>query len=277
MNQSLWLQKKEVFSLFSWSKKIKYFIEGSRLLERHWNDHQRRQNQKVVLYEMTGCLTSSEKKVLFPLQSSSDLGSIKFFNNLSLATLLNWLIPWEEQYHRTLDEHDLLVETFDKNAPGQESASFSFLLDNCRSAYNVGSFFRVADCLGARRIYLCGFTPSPKHRDVSKTAMGADEFVDWEHNVSTHDLILTLKRQKKYIVAIETVKGASCLYETSFSSENLVFVFGNERYGLSQQTLLLCDQVVRVPVFGRKNSLNVGICASVVGYEMRRRSFKRHA
>ena len=108
--------------------------------------------------------------------------------------------------------------------------------------------------------------------------MGTNQYVKWCHSSSTEKMILSLKQQGKTIVGVETVRGASCLYDMSISSPHVVFILGNERYGLSEDILKLCDEIVRVPVFGCKNSLNIGVCASVVGYEMRRRLIlKKHA
>ncbi|MFZ0588964.1 MAG: RNA methyltransferase [Bryobacteraceae bacterium] len=146
----------------------------------------------------------------------------------------------------------------------------SLLLDNIRSLYNVGAFFRTADGTGVERLYLSGITARPPKKQLSKTALGAEERVAW---VSTEDPVETinaLRRQEHEIAAIETSVNAVDIFDWQPHFPVCV-LFGHEVDGLSPALLKLCDTYVRIPMLGLKHSLNVASAGAVVMYELLRK------
>jgi 23S rRNA (guanosine2251-2'-O)-methyltransferase len=149
------------------------------------------------------------------------------------------------------------------------------VLDDIRSFNNVGSFFRTADAFNVDRIVLCGITPSPPHREIQKTALGATETVLWQHETDISDAIETLKNEGYFICAIEQTEKTIALNQISnLPSERFALVFGNEVDGVNQKVIDTCDAVIEVPQFGTKHSLNVSVCGGVVMWEFAKRWIK---
>lgn len=139
------------------------------------------------------------------------------------------------------------------------------VLYNLRSRENVGSVFRTADGAGVDKIYLCGITPTPPHEKISKTALGAETYVPWEYRKETWRLLVKLKKEGINIVALEQTKESVDLFK--FKSEfPLALVLGNEVKGLSPQILKYCDKKISIPMYGKKESLNVSVAAGVALY-----------
>ncbi|MCB9246209.1 MAG: RNA methyltransferase [Flavobacteriales bacterium] len=139
------------------------------------------------------------------------------------------------------------------------------LLDNVRSMLNVGSVFRTCDAFAIRKLYLCGITAKPPHREITKTAIGAELSVDWEYAPSAVDLISDLKGKGMRIVAIEQTDQSVSLDQIEFQDDLVrVLIFGNEVDGVSDAVLSLCDEFVEIPQFGTKHSLNISVSAGVV-------------
>lgn len=143
------------------------------------------------------------------------------------------------------------------------------VLDRLRSAFNVGNIFRLAEALRIERIITGGYTATPPHEKLAKTARGCDQMVPYQHVDNTAEAIRKLKAKNYTIVAVETVPSALSVWEMEYSFP-LALVFGNEAEGISSPGLELCDATVRLPAFGRKNSINVGNAAAVVLYEATR-------
>ena len=144
------------------------------------------------------------------------------------------------------------------------------LLDNVRSMYNVGAFFRAADGVGLEKVCLCGITAHPPKKAISKTALGAEEVVAWEHGWDAMQMAQTLRHRGFEIAAIETSLNSIDLFEWQPRFPVCV-AFGNEIEGLRQELLEIADTHVRIPMLGRKNSLNVATAAGVVLYELLRK------
>lgn len=139
------------------------------------------------------------------------------------------------------------------------------VLDNVRSMHNVGSIFRTSDAFRVSRLYLCGITAQPPHREIHKTALGATESVDWEYQTNTVDCVLRLKEDGWKVYAIEQVKGSVFLDKMPFnSSEKVAFVFGNEAFGVEEEVLKVCDGFIEIPQFGTKHSFNITISVGIV-------------
>jgi len=146
----------------------------------------------------------------------------------------------------------------------------SILLDNVRSMYNVGAFFRTADGVGCEKLYLCGITGRPPKRAITKTALGAEETVPWDNPPDPCGLVQSLRQQNYEIAAIETSGHAVDLFDWQ-PRFPLCILFGHEVDGLRHDLLALCDTHVRIPMLGRKHSLNVATAGGVVLYELLRK------
>lgn len=144
------------------------------------------------------------------------------------------------------------------------------LLDNLRSLYNVGAFFRTGDAAAIEKLYLCGITGKPPRKEISKTALGAEETVPWEHTQDPVGLIGCLRARGYEIAAVETSIHAVDLYDWAPSFPVCV-AFGNELEGLQPEISSLCDTYVRIPMLGTKHSLNVATAGGVVLYELLRK------
>jgi tRNA(Leu) C34 or U34 (ribose-2'-O)-methylase TrmL len=144
------------------------------------------------------------------------------------------------------------------------------LLDNIRSQYNVGSFFRTADAAGIERLYLCGITSHPPAKTISKTALGSEDRVQWEHSWRPLDIIGDVRRDGYEIAAVETSTNSVDLFDWEPRFPVCV-IFGNEVDGVSPEVLDACGPRVRIPMLGAKQSLNVATAGGVVVYELLRK------
>ena len=143
------------------------------------------------------------------------------------------------------------------------------VLENVRSAYNVGSVLRTADAFLMEAVYTTGYTAHPPHKQISKTALGADETVTTKHFDSAADAIFFLKNKDYKIFAVEQATESIMLNEINFSvEEKIAVVFGNEVSGVEQSTILLCDGCIEVPQLGMKHSLNISVAAGIVLYKI---------
>ena len=147
------------------------------------------------------------------------------------------------------------------------------VLDNIRSLNNIGSFFRTSDAFNVEKIYLCGITAPPPHREIHKTALGATETIEWEHVDSTIDLTRKLKQDGVIVCSIEQAEKTTLLNEVAQLpiDHKYALVFGNEVDGVDQAVIDLSDMIIEIPQFGTKHSLNVSVCAGVVIWEFAKR------
>lgn len=143
------------------------------------------------------------------------------------------------------------------------------ILDNIRSANNIGSVFRTADAFLIEKIYLCGITAKPPHKDIHKTALGATDSMDWEHAENTIDLVEKLKKDGINILSIEQAEESVSLenFETK-KNTTYAIIFGNEVKGVSQEVVSASDSVVEIPQFGTKHSLNISVSCGVVVWDL---------
>jgi len=146
----------------------------------------------------------------------------------------------------------------------------SVLLDNVRSMYNVGAFFRTADAAAVDKLYLCGITARPPKSAISKTALGAEDSVPWEHAWEPAPLVRSIRARGYEVAAVETSVHAVDLFDWAPRFPVCV-VFGHEVEGIRPEVSELCDTHVRIPMLGRKHSLNVATAAGVVIYELLRK------
>ena len=139
------------------------------------------------------------------------------------------------------------------------------VLDNVRSAQNVGAVFRTSDAFAIERVVLCGITPTPPSRDIHKTALGAELTVEWQYSDSTTAVISELKQAGYTTLCVEQVEGAAMLDRLEIDpTRRYALVLGNEVAGVDQAVVDLCDGAIEIPQVGTKHSLNVSVAAGVV-------------
>ena len=145
------------------------------------------------------------------------------------------------------------------------------VLDNIRSGLNVGSIFRSADAFRILRVYCCGITPSPPQRDVLKSALGAEDTVDWEQSHSTLQVVEELKAAGFQVMAVEQTRHSQVLNAFSPEKKPIAIVLGNEVKGVEEEVIGACDGALEVDQFGSKHSLNVAVCAGIAFYDLYRK------
>lgn len=143
------------------------------------------------------------------------------------------------------------------------------VLDNVRSMYNVGSVFRTADAFRIEAIYLCGITSCPPHPEIHKTALGAEDAVDWYYHKEALETVKMLQQQGYEVLAIEQVEGSTMLQDfVAETDKKYAVVLGNEVKGVNQEVVDCCNGCLEIPQFGTKHSLNVSTTAGIVMWEM---------
>ncbi|WP_435134883.1 RNA methyltransferase [Formosa sp. A9] len=143
------------------------------------------------------------------------------------------------------------------------------VLDNIRSLNNIGSVFRTSDAFLIQKIYLCGITATPPHKDIHKTALGSTDTVDWEYAKNTLDVVANLKTQDIKIVSIEQAENATMLNNFSPKPDTTyALIFGNEVKGVAQDVVNNSDYVVEIPQYGTKHSLNIAVSCGVVVWDI---------
>lgn len=163
---------------------------------------------------------------------------------------------------RTMEELNRLSNAAFKAAP---KTNIVLVLDNIRSRNNVGAIFRTADAFRIAEIVLCGITPTPPHKDIHKTALGATESVAWRQENTAAEVVAKLREAGAECYAVEQVKGAVFLDQvTAAPNKTLVLVIGNEVQGVSQEVIDACGAAIEIPQLGTKHSLNVATSAGVV-------------
>ena len=150
------------------------------------------------------------------------------------------------------------------------SMPIAILLENIRSMHNVGAFFRTGDGAGIEKIFFTGYTATPPREEITKVALGAEEYIPWEQIADPLQAITTIREQGYRIVAVEQTDTSVDIGSLSYD-QPICFVFGHETTGVSQEILAACDVAVEVPMFGKKESLNVSVCAGIVLFEARKK------
>jgi len=146
------------------------------------------------------------------------------------------------------------------------------VLDNVRSLHNVGSVFRTADAFLIDAVYLCGITATPPQVEIHKTALGAENTVEWKYFEHTLDAVRLLKQNNYQILAVEQAENSISLEKIRLDNRRYAIIFGNEVKGIDQTVMDYCDACIEIPQFGTKHSLNVSVAAGIVIWEI----FKSH-
>lgn len=167
---------------------------------------------------------------------------------------------------RKLSTKQILKENLARSAPGRMK-EMKIILHNVRSMHNVGAVFRSADAFGISELLLSGFTPTPPRPEISKTAIGAEKFVEWKQHKDEKFLIRQLKQGGYHLIGIEQTENSIHLPDYSPpEDQKLCLLFGNEVTGIDEDVIPLLDAIVDIPQYGNKHSLNVSVAAGVVLY-----------
>jgi tRNA G18 (ribose-2'-O)-methylase SpoU len=151
-----------------------------------------------------------------------------------------------------------------------ERNSLVIILNDIRSTLNVGAILRTADAVLVEKVYLCGITATPKHPKVSKTSLGAENYVSWEHVNDINKLIDVLKKDHYQVVGLELDQKAVSFWEAKYKKK-MALIVGNEVEGIPNKIIKLCDLVIKIPMFGQKESLNVATAVGIATYEIIRK------
>ncbi len=201
-------------------------------------------------------------------------------SDLTATQFVHFLVPVERLCQSSPADHDFMVTTMDRISTEkfptdvgqssdqkiQKNIPLHVFLDHWRSAFNVGSVFRTADGLGIEKIHLAGYTATPENPLVEKTALGSEKYVPWTAHANTMEALQTLRNEGYFIVGFET-SHKSVPLSTPFPPVKTVFVYGNERFGLNDDIIQMCDELRQIPMIGVKNSLNAAVCMALSCYE----------
>jgi tRNA G18 (ribose-2'-O)-methylase SpoU len=156
-----------------------------------------------------------------------------------------------------------------ENFKSFEKTPIVVVLDNVRSALNVGSSFRTSDAFRVEKIYLCGITAKPPHREIHKTALGATESMNWKYFQETKEAIIELKNRDYEIIGVEQVDNSISLNKFHVNTEmKYALVFGNEVKGIDTQIIDLCDKFIEIPQIGTKHSLNITVSLGITVWDL---------
>ncbi len=172
-----------------------------------------------------------------------------------------------------MENRKLKNSELDRKSPEEFKAAkktpIIVILDNVRSLNNIGSIFRTADAFLIEKIYLCGITATPPHKDIQKTALGATETVAWEYAENVLEVVEKLQKNKVKVYAVEQAENAMMLNEfTPQKGEKYALIFGNEVKGVQQKVVTASDGVLEIPQLGSKHSLNISVSTGVVLWDL---------
>lgn len=256
----------EAFKKLNRNMMLSEVFKLAREVEAKWSEEPSRKELLCLFKKRLNALLNHRDHTL------KQVGALKhkLFDDMSLKHFLGLIVPIERLHVRSIRDDEYLIDSKDKTSSStQESSPLYLIAENIRSSFNTGSLYRTAECLGVKKIFLCGYTATPDHGKTKQTAMGTESYIDWQWHQSAIELIDDLKKQGIFIVALETAMNAKSIYDFEFPKP-CALVVGNERHGLETSLLDHCDLTAKIPVYGRKNSLNVGAAFAIAGYEIKR-------
>ena len=244
----------DIFQKFNRKKQGKKLVELIAKIDAEWQDEPLRIE---LLTEFETYLTYMKYKI------------DNYLISLSKREFLALAVPIEQEFGKTPKDDEFIILKEDEQPKEKVKIPLCLILNDLRSAFNVGSILRSAECFGVSHIYLCGYTPTPGNKKVQKTAMGTDEYVKWTNHPSIEQVITKLKKDGFTIYALETTTHSIDISKTKFKKK-CALILGNEALGISKKTLKLADEIIQIPLSGWKNSLNVGVCTAICCYEISR-------
>ncbi len=193
----------------------------------------------------------------------NNLGSAVFSSNDFIIS--QFLQDWTMRKLKNSELNRLNVDQF----KGSTKIPLIVVLDNIRSLNNIGSVFRTADAFLIKKIYLCGITAKPPHKEIHKTALGATESVDWEYVEHTTDIVKRLQGDGIKVLSIEQAENSISLEQFEVSKEDsYAVIFGNEVKGVAQEVVNLTDHCIEIPQYGTKHSLNISVSCGIVLWDL---------
>jgi len=245
---------KVIFQTFDRQKQGKKLIELITKIDSNWQNEPLRTE---LFLEFQSYLTCMDHKL------EDDL------THLSKREFFTLAVPIEQEFGKNRIDDEFVIIKDDKHPVQRKNIPLVLILDELRSAFNVGSILRSAECFGVSHIYLCGYTPTPENSKVQKTAMGTDKYVEWSSHPSIEQVIKELQTDDFTIYALETTTHSQNISKIKFKKPTAL-ILGNEALGISVETLKLADKIIQIPLSGWKNSLNVGVCTAICCYEISR-------
>lgn len=258
--------------------KLARILQQAREFEKSWpamDRHAPRNLREDSLYqnlksEAASC-NHAEAESLRRLAGSAD----HLHDEISLHHFYAWLVPFERLSGRALRDDEFLVTEGDRVASPAATVPLKLIVENLRSAFNVGALFRTAECLGVSEILICGYTPGPDEEKTLRTAMGTAAAIKWRRVDRARTACEELRKEGYTIIALETSAAAVSLHDIEFGARPTAFVLGNERFGIEGDMLQAVDSICRIPVRGIKNSMNVGVAFGIAAFEWLRQYERR--
>lgn len=250
---------------------LRAVLDALQAVEAVWSDEDDRTEKFAQLLEL---LTWANLHASAKVKELARLPS-RIPPDPSYHQFMSLVAPIERAYGRGVSDGEMIVKTQDREHNLQPKIPLALVVDNLRSAFNVGSIFRTAECFGVDHLHLCGYTAKPDQDKLKKAAMGTDSLVHWSWHARAEDAVRQLKEEGYRVFALETSESSALLDRFSFPHEKTALVFGNERFGIESSLLQLCDGVLEIPCQGQKNSLNVALSLGIAVYEWRRQYLMR--
>lgn len=246
---------------------LHYVISCMRAVEQDWEVLAQRSRRYQRLLEILSWSSQHRSPKLRELSALSR----RFPSDPSYHQFMSVVAPLERTYGRAVADGDFAVTHTDR----QTGATFALrpitlVLENIRSAFNVGSMLRTAECMAVAEVILCGYSPVADDAKVQKASLGSEAMIKTSWSPYLRDSLINLKKAGLTLCAFETSPLAIPLPDWLPPPTPLALVFGNERYGLEEESLKLVDHVIQIPCLGRKNSLNVGVAVGMALGELRR-------
>ncbi len=238
-------------------------LQRLRALDATWQD------EALRLKQISACREWIERQTELPR-----LAALSRLLTPSMTRQQFWsvLVPVEREVAQVkITDIDILDSDLPDTdeAPAHPPMPLTIVLDSIRSAFNVGGIFRSAECFGVQEVVLCGYTPLPDQPQVAKAALGTEQRIPWRYEEDILTSIHRLKTSGMTCYALETVAHAPDVADTKWVFP-AALILGNERFGLNPEVIAACDAIVRIPLFGRKNSLNVVSAFTITAYEIRK-------
>jgi len=248
------------FNTFSEKQQLKAIIEQLTALEANLTDPQFR---RQIITSILDCLKWSSAPVKEKLQ-----GLEQITEDASTNEILELITPFLRAFKPDYNARVIDVIRYDGlklKAGAKVPFPLTVIADDLRSEYNLGSIFRTAECVQAKQIYLCGITPKPPFKNLAKSALGTEERVPYKTVANALEAIKEVKDKGFPVLALETVSGARSIFDYQ-PKQSVAVIVGNEALGIEESVLRLADEVLAIPVYGWKNSLNVSNAFTLAAY-----------
>jgi tRNA-Thr(GGU) m(6)t(6)A37 methyltransferase TsaA len=247
---------------------LREILEQGHALEKLWSDTQQTTDSLNCLVTLKSLISKTT------LANSEELRRLAFHErnltiDMSAKHLSTILVPFERLSGKALRDDEILVSANDRIGEVRTTSPLIAIADNIRSSFNVGAILRTAEAFGAEAVWLTGYTPTPLEEKTARTSMGAQDFLPWESIATCGEAISRARAQGYSVIALETADDAEEIGAFEWP-EKCALVLGNERFGVDQSILSSVDRIVRIPLHGRKNSLNVGIAFGIAAADWRR-------